>query len=218
MRSNDELFREIADKYTEKYGAALHDELSKLELDPAAAPPTIKLESRIHKRIAAEKRKPFIRGGAVLAACLAIVLLLPYMLNLSKLSPSTSNDTAPMESTVPEAPVQDMAPKPKPEFAVIPLAASLPDGFYQSGFEQDREKSIYYIEDAFMDNVVLTLEQSRALPDTGGLVEIALGDTIAYGTQTDGYSLLTFQRGAVVYEMTCRYDINTLIELGYALV
>ena len=216
MRSNDELFREIANKYVEYYGETLHDELALLESNAAKAPSTGNLERLVRRRISAEKRRPYVRVGAALAACLVVVLLLPFVRRLGVFTPPTSNDTAPAHSSAPLSP-SDAAPAPS-GFAVIPLSASLPNGFSQSGFEQDMEKSIYYIEDVYLDNVVLTLAEARALPDTGGLVAISLGDSTAYGTQTDSYSLLTFCRDDVVYEMTCRYDINTLIKLGEALL
>jgi hypothetical protein len=110
------------------------------------------------------------------------------------------------------------APATAPGFEIIPLSATLPEGFTQAGFKQDREKSIYYIEDARMDNVVLVLEESGDLP-TAGLVSIALGgDTPAYGTQGDGYGLLTFIKDGVLYTMTCRHDVNTLLRLGQGLI
>ena len=217
MQNNDELFREIADKYAEQYGATLREELAQIELH-AAAPSTDNLERRVHKRIAAEKRRPYLRVATALAACLVIVLLLPYIFKLSIYSPSTSDSAPPIISATPKPPASDQTSRPQPEFAAIPLSASLPDGFSQIGFEQDLEKSIYYIEDAYLDDVVLTMEEARDPPDTGGLVEILIGDSVAFGTQTDGYSLLTFERDNVLYEMTCRHDINTLIKLGEALL
>ena len=67
---------------------------------------------------------------------------------------------------------------------------------------------------------MLTLEESSAPLQTAGLAKIDLGgpDGLqAYGTQTDSYSLLTFQRGGVLYTLTCRHDINTLMRLGNVL-
>ena len=208
MRGNDELFREIAGKYIEQYGQALHNEQLALDRQPGAFIPTANLERRVRRQIAAGKRRPYLRAATALAACLAIALLLPFVLRTGQFSP----DSPSTPSTSPS-----VSASPQPDFAVIPLSAPLPPGFTQSGFEQDNGKSVYYIEDSYMDNVVITLEKTT-MPDTTGLTAIKLGDTVAYGTQSDGYSLLTFQSGGVVYELTCRHDINTLIELGEAFV
>jgi hypothetical protein len=78
--------------------------------------------------------------------------------------------------------------------------------------------SIYYIDDLYRDDVVVTLEMTSRSPDTTGLVKVNLGGSVAYGTQTDGYSLLTFRLDDILYTLTCRHDINTLIRLGNALI
>ena len=198
MRSNDELFREIASKYTEQYGEALRAEGAQLERSPA--PSTVKLERRVRARIAAQKRKPYLRLATALAACLAIVVLAARVL------PTQISNPPPSDAQPSAAPTL--------EYAVIPLSAPLPEGFVQTGFEQDKAKSIYYIEDASLDSIVITLEHSTVPSDTAGLTAIPIGGATAYGTQTDSYSLLTFSRDDVVYELTCKYDINTLIRLG----
>jgi hypothetical protein len=62
------------------------------------------------------------------------------------------------------------------------------------------------------------MELSESPPETIGLVEIALGSQTAYGAQKDAYSLLTFGQDGVLYTLTCRHDINTLIRLGRGLI
>ena len=205
MRSNDKLFREIAEKYTQQYGQSLRDELRELEQQPDALPSTDRLEMRVRSQIAATRRKPYLRSIAAVAACFALVILLPLAFRSEAPLPDSMSSSPPAHSDA--APSQNFSP--------IPLSAPLPVGFSEAGFEQDNGKSVYYIENIYMDNVVLTLEKA-VLPDTSGLTAITLGDTVAYGTQTDSYSLLTFQSGEIVYEFTCRYDINTLLELSLA--
>ena len=227
MRGNDELFREIAEKYTEQYGQTLRDESIELNRQTDAVPSTANLERRVRRKIAAEKRKPYRRIITTIAACLAIALLLPFALrngltppdsDASTESPQTSSGiTEPSDSSQTQPDTTEPTETPPEDFAVIPLSASLPPEFTNSGFVQDNGKSVYYIDDVYKDNVVVTLEKA-ALPDTSGLTVITLGDTVAYGTQTDSYSLLTFQNGGVIYELTCQYDINTLLKLGEAFV
>ena len=212
MRGNDELFREIAEKYISQYGQSLRDEKLTLDRQPEALPSTDSMERRVRGQIASAARRPYLRIAAALAACLVIVFLLPLALRTGLFSPDSATDPNPTHSDA-----TDFSVSSPQNFVVIPLSAPLPSGFTKSGFEMDNGKSVYYVEDVYRDNVVITLEKA-ALPNTSGLTAIKLGDTVAYGTQTDSYSLLTFQRGAVVYELTCRYDINTLLQLGEAFV
>lgn len=197
-----DALRKMAAHYAEQYGSELLDELAQLEKNEELSLSERRVERRVKSRIAAQKRGSVMRGISILAACLVLAIMLPRFLNMSKPQQSSPADEAP------------------PVFDIIPLAAELPAGFRQSGFRQDEAKSIYYIEDALLDDVVISLEKSALPPETDGLVEISLGRDApaAYGTQTDGYSLLVFSRDDVVYTMTCRYDINTLIRLGKGLV
>lgn len=218
---DDKLLRELASVYVEQYGKELQQEQAALARTPGEGISTHRLEARVRKRIAARKRRPYLQVMVSLAACVALILLAPRLLDFdfsqapeSGGAPSASSaaeSSIPSEATAPskEAPVR--------EFAVIPLSAQLPAGFEERGFEQDREKSIYYIGDACLDDVVLTMEESSRPLTTEGLVKISLDGTEAYGTQTQSYSLLTFRSGNVDYVLTCRHDINTLIRLGNGL-
>ena len=231
MRNNDEIMKRIADGYVERYGSELRAELEQLEQAPMASIPEISLERRVRRKIAALRRRPYLRALPMVAACIVIaVIYLPNLLNsgVSKSSthePSLAAPTAP-SSRIPSesAHTEQSAPAtaaPAPEaqvYEAIPLSAPLPRGFTLTGFDQDREKSIYYIEDANLDDVVVTLEPAGAPPDTTGLVEIILGGSVVYGRQTDAFSLLTFSSGDVLYTLTSRHDINTLLRLGNAFV
>ena len=229
---NDDLLRKAADIYTERYGRVLLEELKQLNSLPGDMITEHRLFKRVRGRIAAQKRKPYWQALTSLAACIVIaILLLPLLRSPGSQSPglisSPSHPAPPSTANTPSSP-RPTATGPgtqdvpgfitSPSFEVIPLSAPLPDGFTQTGFEQDYEKSIYFIEDVKLDNVVITLEKAQALPDTSGLVKIDFGGPIAYARQTDGYSLLTFIRDGVLYTLTCRYDVNTLTRLGSAIL
>ena len=220
MHDNDELMKKIADTYIERYGHELNVELDWLEQFPGTTISEIRLEQCVREQIAAKKRRPYYLGAlSVLAACfvIALLLLVPglhnsdvlYSIDRPPTDPS-SGLASPPHSAIPP----DDSAFGQPDFEVIPLSASLPHGFNQIGFEQDYGKSIYFIEDQHLDNVVIILERPDALPDTSDLVEIDLGGLIAFGTQTDAYSLLTFSLDDVLYTLTSKHDINTLIRLG----
>jgi len=216
MRNNDEIMKRIADEYVERYGSELRAELEQLEQAPTVSIPEISLERKVRRKIAAQKRRPYLRALPMVAACIVIAAIyLPNLLRSEDSSPSyqASSPAAPAVSGSPAPAAQ--APETQ-EYAVIPLSAPLPRGFTLTGFDQDHEKSIYYIEDANLDDVVITLEPAIAMPDMTGLVEIVLGESVVYGRQTDAFSLLTFSSDDVLYTFTSRHDINTLLHLGNA--
>ena len=218
MRNNDEILKRIANEYVERYGMELRAELEQLEQAPMVSVPDISLERRVRRKIAAQKRRPYLRALPLVAACIVITVI--YLPNLF------SSDVAAPPSYAPSLPSQTVSSAPDPavpapapqEYAVIPLSAPLPRGFTQTGFDQDYEKSIYYIEDVNLDNIVIMLEPANTPPDTSRLVEINLDGTVVFGKQTDAYSLLTFSNNDVLYTLTSRHDINTLLRLGNALL
>lgn len=121
----------------------------------------------------------------------------------------------PSEEPMPPAP-DDM---PAPDmYAIIPLTVSLPDGFTQTDFDIDQGISIYFIEDRYRDDVVITLKRADMPANMSNMTQINLGGLTAFGIQTDAFSLLTFSRDGVLYTLTSQYDINTLIRLGTAFV
>ena len=218
MRNNDEIMKRIADEYVERYGRELRAELEQLEQAPMVSISEISLERRVMRKIAALKRRPYLRALPMVAACIVIaVIYLPNLLRSEVSSPpyQASSSTAPAVSASPAPDAQ--APEYQ-DYAAIPLSAPLPRGFTLTGFDQDREKSIYFIEDVYLDDVVITLEPAVAPPDTTGFVEINLGGSVVYGRQTDAFSLLTFSSDDVLYTLTSRHDINTLLLLGNAFV
>jgi len=227
MPNNDDAMKKIANIYMERYSQELKDEMDSLAKAPGVAVAEVRLERRIRRWIAAKKRRPYYLGGlSALAACfiLMFLFLLPgglYVDNAPSMDPEAPGSTvsiSPPFALTPSTPTGGFSISDGPHFDVIPLTATLPPGFTVAGFEQDYGKSIYYIDDVYRDNVVITLEMADMPPDTSGLVEINLGGLTAFGTQTDYYSLLTFNQDGILHTLTSRYDINTLIRLSEAFV
>ena len=230
MRGNDELMKRFADIYVERYGQELKDEQAWFEQAPSMTEPELRVERRVRGWIAARKRIPYLSMIPVLAACFILAMLFIPRLLISNLLPqSGSPDRAPTSADEPMAPslAEPAPPAPaapdstlseSPDFEVIPLSAPLPQGFTQTGFDQDHGKSIYFVEDWYLDDAVITLEKADAPLDTTGLVEIDIGGVVAYGAQEDAYCLLTFIHGDILYTLTSKHDINTLIRLGSAFV
>ena len=228
VSNSDEAMKKIAAVYMEKYCQELTEEMERLNVVQGLSASEIRLERRIRGWIAGKKRRPYYIGGlSAIAACfvLAFLYLLPNMLSfdstdsLSQLptgAPDTIASPAYPTASLPLAPPSSDVDAWPPVVEAIPLSATLPQGFTQIGFEQDQGKSIYYIEDIFLDNVVIILERVDEPPDTSGLAEIKFGSQTAFGTQTDSYSLLTFTIDDILHILTSKHDINTLIRLGEA--
>jgi len=201
MNEKEKLLQDLARMYTEEYGKALKKEHVLLEQNGDVYP-TQNLERRVMETVYPQKRTwhNYFRTIAAVAAVLVLVIVGIQMLH--------TTSTPDFSATVP-SPVH---------FEVIPLSFSVPEGFTNTGFEQDNEKSIYYFEDYRNDNVVLVMEKSEQKPDPAGRTLIDINGSTAYAAREEGYSLLTFSKNGVLYELTCRYDINTLTRLGYEIL
>ena len=105
----------------------------------------------------------------------------------------------------------------------ITLAFMLPPEYNVSGWEQDIGQTIFYIDEAANDNIVLVAERTVETGGTGnydealfieaGLREITINDTRMYAVARADYSLFTFQKDDIVYRMTCKYDYKTIVSL-----
>lgn len=229
---NDNAFREIARDYCKTYAAALHRELA--ELEQTNPPATPMLDRRIHREIAAMKRARLMKIGTLVAACLAIAVAIPVFLRISGSAPAASyssagmassagtsapaaeSSAAPSSSTGTSAPSEGAAPsesRPSATGQILPLSFSLPAQFTVSKVEQDYEKTVYYLEDENRDPVVMTLELSGDRSAFEQLTPVTLAGTgrEAYAHSGQGYQMLCFEEQGILYTLTCRHDINTLV-------
>ena len=192
---NDKLFKEIADTYVERYGERLHKERG--EIPPRETP---WLDWRVKACINARSTRRSWAVAGMVAAALLLVFALPQLSSLiTGFDPTQSLDSTP-------APGQAQQ-------SVIPLGFSLPEQFTVADVEQDQGKTIYYLRDAKQDDVVLTLEMDARV-QTNGLEEIPLERHTVHGAYRADYSMLTFSKDNIVYELSCRHDLNTLVELS----
>ncbi len=195
MRPDEQesLFRHLAEQYTKQYGANLREELEQLP----PAPETPRLDRKLKRGQQTHKRMRWLPGLVAAVACLALVLLIPSLLD--RTPPSDSDPSSDTPSS-------------------IILASLLPPNLSLTNTEQDQGYTIYYLDDQYQDDVVLTLAKAEGAPTTEGMHPIDLDGQVAYGIATADYSLLTFDQDGLRYELTCRYDLNTLLDLGAALV
>ena len=199
MNELDKQFKRIAREYAERYGQALDTERAQLEQD-GAPHPTETLERRVMQSVRGNKLLRYQRAFAAVAAVFVLVVVGMQVWRFMDGPASNAPNTA-AEATA-------------PCYEVIPLAFSVPDGFTQTAFRQDYAKSVYSFADIMLDDVVLSMEASTKPLDTAGLTAIQINGAAAYVSDDQGFCLLTFYQNGVLYELTCRYDINTLLRFG----
>ncbi|MCL2695162.1 MAG: hypothetical protein FWE69_02420, partial [Clostridiales bacterium] len=121
-----------------------------------------------------------------------------------------------------DAPAADSAelgkqPTP-PAFEIIPLSFALPKNLSVADVEQDEAQTIYYLDDQWQDDIVLVLAETDTLTKPDGAAAISINGQTAWGLSEDGYQKLIFLTDGLLFELTCRYDINTLIALGKSIL
>ncbi len=244
----EQLFRRMAGVYADREGEALLAENENLQksgvqyLTPRA--------DKAAKQLARGGSRRISRGAwSAIAAGIVIMLLVPSVLVLSgrwpgmgktaeapeammdAAAPAASAEAAPVEEPAAEAaqaPAADAganegggAAAGGTDALLMPLPFNLPENFTVAAAKMDNGQSIYYLADAFNDDVVLTMEpvdDAQDGMDTEGLRVFDVNGKIVYGSTTGAYSFLTFEEDGVQYTLTCKYDINTLLELSRAII
>lgn len=214
-KQQDQLLKELAQKYADQYGYRLRQEMEQLEKENVTYL-TPRLDQQVKNLLSPRKNnKRYIRMFAAIAACLVFAFILPFTGQF--LSQNSGESAAPMPSETAQSQQEQPEPPPvseKPQYEAIPLQFTLPNNFSVSAVEQDIEKTIYYLADAYQDPVIMTLKNQDTGLETAGLQRLFIGNAAVYGYSCADYHLLTFEKDGLVYEMTCRYDMNTLVKLG----
>ena len=168
--------------------AETEGQLLRQELDAANSLSyyTPALDRKIHRLARGRNAGRILLGLASAAACLLAVLTVPSLLR------NSGAGGAP---------------------AIIPLSFSLPENLSVADTELDNGQSVYYLSDRYEDNVVMTLEKTDFEPGEG-LTAIRINGSAAYTRATADYQLLTFRKDGVLYTLTCRYELGTLLKLG----
>ncbi|MGI6152808.1 MAG: hypothetical protein ACOYJB_03085 [Christensenellaceae bacterium] len=228
--SMDAVFRRMAEGYVQQYGADLHREMEELERGTKSITPG--LDAKVKQLVASQKRKKNSRIWGILAAgaaCLLVVLVTTtfYQNMPSQSYPPVAEEAAAPEEAASAYPAEEagaseaeapaQAETPVYEDALIPLSAELPENFSISAVEQDVGQTIYHLSNTKLDDAVVTLEYAD-LPDTADLNEYDIGGHTAYGKYGADYSVLMFTEDDILYTLTCQHDLNTLMELGEAIL
>jgi len=216
---NEYQYKKIADEYLREYGAELRRELEAIEQRPSVTG-TPSLDRRVSRGVAAHKRTRYTKYAGLIAACLAIALLTPFII---RFYPSWTGTTAPdAYSPAPTSslPAPPMEPPKAQQSEVLPLSLSIPGQFDMESVAQDGEKTIYHLNDSKLDDVIITMERSGDISRYDSLIEIPIGGHSVFGSSGNGYNLLAFvdEDSDILYILTCKYDINTLVLLGESIL
>lgn len=199
-KREEDVLRQVAEAYTEEYGRQLLRENHELNRQGIAyfTPRLDKKVGRIGRGRRFKKYLPVLAA----AACIAVFLLVP-LLRLP--GPPFTETPASADGSA-------------NSYEVVPLSFTLPEGIVLAGFEQDKGKSIYYLEDAYQDDVVLTLEYTKDDFDSSGFQPVEVNGETVYAVSEEDYKLIVFEKAEVLYTLACRYDINTLVRLSRNIV
>jgi hypothetical protein len=208
MNKKDDFLRWVANEYVERQGNALKQEAAWVNRDSHY--PTANLERRVMKAVGLRKRRfvATFTAVAATAACLALMFFggraLLQNFRLIRTNPNIPNTPSITEQT-------DQTPV---DSVFISLSFQVPAGFTQTEMEQDQGKSIYYFDDQKGDHVVLTLEETDAPIDDSSYTQLDINNASVYAASREGYHIMTFEKDQVLYTLTCRYDVNTLLRFS----
>lgn len=219
MANADEnaVFERLAKQYAEDYGEKLKLEAIELERQNIEYI-TPGLDKKVRK-IGRNSLRHYTAGFAVLAAGLLLVLMLPNLLNTnipSVTAPESHVAEAPAAAAEDAPPAASAEPAQPPE--LLPLNFTLPVNFTVAGKELDNGKSVYYLSDSNLDDVVMTMELDTSEDVFAGLKPLTINNSQAYYKYSPDFSMLAFEHDSITYVLTCKHDVNTLIPLGEAIL
>lgn len=220
--AKDKLYEKLANSYVEQEGSRILDELDELNARGESYVTGL-FDARIKKRISANKRARTTRVAALISAACIVLVIAPAIIRVLNNKSTTDTPEYSSESGVADNAASEEAAPPRETgtlYEVIALSANLSNNFSIESYEQDVSKTVYYIDDTYSDDVVLTLEKiehAKAL-ETDELSELIINGHLAYGYYGPDYSIVTFEADGIVYSMTCKHDINTLVSLSESIL
>ena len=97
--------------------------------------------------------------------------------------------------------------------ALIPAGFQIKPEYTVVGTAVDGGRSVYFITDEKNENIVMSLRRgSIPEPAVTHMKSVVLGAVNVYLLYDADYSMALFQKDGVVYELTCRFDVNGLLE------
>lgn len=195
-RNNDDLFKELADKYVEQYGDNLkkENEFIHISRQNFATP---HLDQRVRREIKKTNKKTYRYFIPAMVACLILIVTIPAVnFIVSQVSKNYIMH----------------------EVGQIPFSNPMPDRFEIEDVEQDEGKTIYYLKEKHQNDIILEMERTEINTISDDFKEIRINGKPAYLLEETDYSVLIFEKYGIAYKMTCRYESSTLVEFAEKII
>ena len=116
-------------------------------------------------------------------------------------------------TTKPAANINVNAAGVKEEQDIIPVDFPVKSSYLIVSTVYDSGRTIYFVSGANQDNIVLSLRRGTISgSETAYLTPVTIGGTKVYLSYDADYSVMLYEKDNVVHELTCRFDVNTLID------
>lgn len=205
-KNRDSVFKEMARIYVENLGEELQREYEDvhIELDTAVLDKKVcEGVSRVKKRAKRSAIQKYVKIGIPLAASVLLVFAITrwdYTRIASDQPTMERSDTSQDNESV------------QGEF--IPISYPLPSNLSVVNQELDNGMTVYQLEDTYNDDVVMQLAYVESIDyDVEGMQEIIVNGESVYAVLENEYQKITFEKDGIVYILTCKYDINTLLPI-----
>lgn len=210
MSEQDKAFGELARRYTKAYGESLMAENRELRSRKVNLP---KADQAVKCLLIQSRRRMFYLIGGLAAACLVLVAVWPVKNGLEKIGTQMIAE----ETQSSSGPQNQPGLSGQTSGELIPLAFSLPENLTVKESLVDQGQSVYLLADRLQDDVVLIVERldSQAeAADTNEMIVVEINGHQVYVRGDAAYQQLICYQGDLVYGLTCRYDINTLLPVA----
>jgi len=206
--NSDKLFKRMASTYADLYGQAQKRDHELLNAQNTRYI-TPRMDGTIGEIIKKKKKRTTSIWISTIAAAACFVIAVTALSGLwAKQGSLETEDTAPGD--------QDSVVMRE---GFISMSFDTGPQYHISDTDYDNGKSIYYVDNTALDNIVMILEKSdEDFKEYQKLTRMSVAGVIAYGIYRADYSLLAFERGGIYYTLTCGYDIRTLIDFAEIII
>ena len=204
-KNQDFIFEKMAKLYADNMGEELKMEHANVHINLD----TGVLDQRVYANIAKEKKKTkisSIQKYAKVVIPVAASLLIVFMIASWNLGRTINEKIASENSDVHSSEAM--------EGKMIPISYPLPPNLSVIDQELDNGMTIYHLEDTAHDNVVMQLAYVESIDyEVKGMQEILVNGVPVYATVDNDYQKITFEKDGIIYILTCKYDLNTLLPI-----
>jgi len=215
MASNDDkVMKEWADGYIEQYGQALLEEQRIIE-EQGLRYAIPRADARVGQLTAqsATGRKKRSRVPLVAAAAAILVLTVgasTIFINQNALFSELSEPTALTNDTADG--ILD------PVLAVKMLNFNLPAQYMVAEAKLDQGETIYHLKSNRLEDVVMTIKKPQDQDGwMQGLDEVYIDNKLVPARINTDYKLLIFENHGLLYTISCREDLSSLIPLYHSI-